>query len=128
MIDMETVCHNLSYQNKYEVVNTTARFSQRHVSPLYADGDGVGGLALLLGLLLLPQMLLVAIQHLLCRASLKLLFHVPLWTHHVVSRRGHWHSSSTHPTLITWLLRSRGRTKNIQLNIINGVPCTSRCG
>ena len=92
------------------------------MSPLYADGDGVGGLALLLGLLLLPQVLLVAIQHLLRRTSLELLFHIPLWTHHVVSRRGHRHSSSTHPTLITWLLRSRGGTKNIQLNIIWGPP------
>ena len=56
------------------------------MSSLYADGDGMCGLALLLGLLLLPQVLLVAVQHLLCWTSLELLLYVPLWTHHVVPR------------------------------------------
>lgn len=78
------------------------------MSSLDANGDCVCGLVLLFGCFGFPNVLLVAIQYLLCRSSSSiLLLRSPLWPHHIVPGGGHWYSSATHPTFVPWLLWPR---------------------
>ena len=76
------------------------------MSALYADGDCVGGLALHLGLLGLPYVLLVAVQGRLLAGALAMKLHVrvPLGTHHVALGGGQGHARTPHPTLVPRLL------------------------